>query len=398
MKNWKQKAIMFLVSQAVTLFGSTLVQMAIIWYVTLNTGEGVWISAFTIASYLPQFLISFIGGVWADRYSKKVLIIGADACIAIITLAMWFCIPYLSSASLMLSLLLIMSVIRSACAGIQTPAVNATLPHLVPQESLMRYNGINTTMQSIANFAAPAAAGVVLSFSTLGSALLIDVTTAIVGISIFACVAVPKGESKESSSVLADMKSGACYAVSNKILKTLLITYGFFIFFSVPSGFLAQLFVSRTFGETYWYLTAVEVVGFLGMITGGIIMSTWGGFKNRTLTLTFGLAVFGILGGVMAVSGYFLLYLVLMFLYGIPMTMIQTAVTTMIQENAEESMQGRVFGLLGTMYSGFLPIGMALFGPASDVIPLQWIMVVSGVILILMSVMFYCKNFFMKNK
>ena len=127
-------------------------------------------------------------------------------------------------------------------------------------------------------------------------------------------------------------------------------------------------------------------------------MSTWGGFKNRTLTLTFGLAVFGILGGVMAVSGYFLLYLVLMFLYGIPMTMIQTAVTTMIQENAEESMQGRVFGLLGTMYSGFLPIGMALFGPASDVIPLQWIMVVSGVILILMSVMFYCKNFFMKNK
>ena len=100
----------------------------------------------------------------------------------------------------------------------------------------------------------------------------------------------------------------------------------------------------------------------------------------------------------MAVSGYFLLYLVLMFLYGIPMTMIQTAVTTMIQENAEESMQGRVFGLLGTMYSGFLPIGMALFGPASDVIPLQWIMVVSGVILILMSVMFYCKNFFMKNK
>ena len=95
MKNWKQKTIMFLLSQAVTLFGSTLVQMAIIWYVTLNTGEGVWISTFTIASYLPQFLISFIGGVWADRYSKKVLIIGADACIAIITLAMWFCIPYL---------------------------------------------------------------------------------------------------------------------------------------------------------------------------------------------------------------------------------------------------------------------------------------------------------------
>ena len=60
--------MIFLASQAVTLFGSTLVQMAIVWYVTLNTGEGAWIAAFTVASYLPQFLISFLGGVWADRF------------------------------------------------------------------------------------------------------------------------------------------------------------------------------------------------------------------------------------------------------------------------------------------------------------------------------------------
>ena len=74
-----------------------------------------------------------------------------------------------------------------------------------------------------------------------------------------------------------------------------------------------------------------------------------------------------------------------MFLYGIPLTMIQTAVTTMIQENAEESMQGRVFGLLGTMYSGFLPVGMAVFGPLADVIPLPWIMIGSGVVLVLLA-------------
>ena len=57
----------------------------------------------------------------------------------------------------------------------------------------------------------------------------------------------------------------------------------------------------------------------------------------------------------------------------------------MIQENAEESMQGRVFGLLGTMYSGFLPIGMAIFGPLADVIPLSWIMIGSGVVLMLLA-------------
>ncbi len=388
----KRRTVIFLTSQAVTLFGSTLVQMAIVWYVTLNTGEGAWIAAFTVASYLPQFLISFLGGVWADRYNKKALIIGADAGIAVITLAMWLCMPYLGETSLMLPLLLAMSALRSIGAGIQTPAVNAVLPLLVPQEDLMRYNGINATMQSVVQFAAPAAAGALLSFSTLRSVLLIDILTAGIGIGIFSFVAVPRQLQTEKTSVFADMKIGTRYVMTDKLLRTLLITYGMFIFFSVPAGFLAQLFVSRTFGETYWYLTAVEVVGFLGMMTGGIIMSTWGGFKKRSTTLVSGLAAFGIVGTVMAVSGHFILYLALMFLYGIPLTMIQTAVTTMIQESSEERMQGRVFGLLGTMYSGFLPIGMAVFGPLADIIPLPWIMIGAGVVLILLAICLFVKR------
>lgn len=388
----KRRTIVFLASQAVTLFGSTLVQMAIVWYVTLNTGEGAWIAAFTVAAYLPQFLISFLGGVWADRYNKKALIIGADAGIAATTLAMWLCLPYLGETELMLPMLLTMSVLRSVGAGIQTPAVNALLPLLVPEDELMRYNGINATMQSVVQFAAPAAAGALLSFSTLGSVLLIDVLTAAVGIGIFSFVAVPRQLPAEKTSVFADMKLGTRYALSDKLLRLLLVTYGLFIFFSVPAGFLAQLFVSRTFGETYWYLTAVEVVGFLGMMTGGIVMSTWGGFKKRSTTLISALAVFGLVGVMMALSGHFITYLTLMFIYGIPLTMIQTAVTTMIQENAEESMQGRVFGLLGTMYSGFLPVGMAVFGPLADTIPLNLIMIASGAVLMLLAACLFMKS------
>ena len=152
----------------------------------------------------------------------------------------------------------------------------------------------------------------------------------------------------------------------------------------VWTGGMSEAEKKRMLEETL-YLTAVEVVGFLGMMTGGIVMSTWGGFRKRSKTLISGLAVFGLIGAAMAVSGHFILYLVLMFLYGIPLTMIQTAVTTMIQENAEESMQGRVFGLLGTMYSGFLPVGMAVFGPLADVIPLPWVMIGSGVVLVLLA-------------
>lgn len=385
--NWKSQAMLFLISQCITLFGSTLVQMAIVWYVTIQTSSGVWVAAFTVCSYLPQFLISFVAGVWADRHSRKKLIIGADSLIAFITFLMVLAIPHIADQTVILGGLLVMSVIRSLGAGIQTPAVNAVIPQLVPEDQIMRFNGINATMQSVVQFAAPAAAGVLLTINTLSSTLLIDIATAIVGIGLLSAVIIPKQAIQiEGTSVLKDMKTGIQYALSDKLIGKVLTVYGLFIFLCVPAGFLSQLFVSRVFGETYWYLTAVELAGFIGMVAGGLLMSIWGGFKSRVTTISVGLIAFGSLAIGMGLSKQFVLYLILMIIYGIAITMVQTATTTLIQEKAETSMQGRVFGLLGAMYSGFLPVGMAIFGPMADEIPLRWIMIGSGVALVVLSI------------
>lgn len=392
---WQKKTILFLTSQCITLFGSTLVQMAIVWYATMQTASGIWVAAFTICSYLPQFLISFVGGVWADRFSRKKLIICADASIAAVTLAMMMAIPYISTEPILLGGLLLMSIIRSLGAGIQTPAVNAVIPQLVPMEELMRYNGINATMQSIVQFAAPAAAGAIFAVSTLPATLMVDIITAALGIGLLSCLALPKQITpQKKNSILADMKVGIRYAFGNKVIGRLLILYGLFVLLSVPAGFLAGLLVRRVYGDTYWYLTAVELVGFAGMMAGGLLMSTWGGFKNRAQTLLIALCAFGLFSVGMGLSRNFILYLVLMLLYGIAMTMVQTAITTLLQEKTETEMQGRVFGLLGSMYSGFLPLGMAVFGPLADRVPLPWIMIAAGIVLVLISIIFRCNRQF----
>lgn len=389
---WKRQAMLFLISQCITLFGSTLVQMAIVWYVTIQTSSGVWVAAFTVCSYLPQFLVSFVAGVWADRHSRKKLIIGADSLIALVTFLMVLAIPHITDKTIILYSLLAMSVIRSFGAGIQTPAVNAVIPQLVPEDQIMRFNGINATMQSVIQFAAPAAAGALLTINTLSSTLLIDIATAIVGIGLLSAVMIPKQAIQSTeTSVLKDMKIGIKYTLSDKLIGKVLTVYGFFIFLCVPAGFLSQLFVSRVYGETYWYLTAVELAGFIGMLAGGLLMSIWGGFKSRVTTICVGLIAFGSLAIGMGLSKQFALYLTLMIIYGVAITMVQTATTTLIQEKAETSMQGRVFGLLGAMYSGFLPVGMAIFGPMADGIPLQWIMLGSGIALIVLSI-FVCTN------
>lgn len=277
---WKKKIILFLISQSITLFGSQIVQMAIVWYVTLHTTSGAWVAVFSVCSYLPQFLVSFVGGVCADRYNRKFLIIGADLGIAIVTFSMMFIMPYISTEIVLLSLLIIMSIFRSIGAGIQSPAVNAVIPQLVPPENLMRYNGINATMQSIVQFSAPAVAGIVLSVGTLQDTLLIDILTAIVGIALFACISLPKQDKRITSSlILSDMKSGINYVFLKRIIGLLLMIYGAFTFLCVPAGYLSGLLVSRIYGDTYWYLTAVEICGFGGMVIGGLLMSVWGGLS-----------------------------------------------------------------------------------------------------------------------
>lgn len=408
-KGWRRNAVLFLVSQSITLFGSTLVQMAVVWYVTLSTSSGAWTAAFSICSYLPQFLISIPGGVWADRFSRKRLIISSDLFTALIALAMIVLMPYLSTEPSLLSGLLLMSVLRSLCAGIQTPAVNAALAQLVPAGQFQRFNGINAAFQSFVQFAAPAAAGVVLSFGTLRMTLLIDIFTAIPGIILLSAVPLsgehPGELSAESSGNLSGrssglsrrssglsrrgsqrfssaLKTGLSYAFSHSPVRRLLILYGLFIFLCVPAGFLSGLLVSRAYGSSYGHLTAAELAGFAGMTAGGALMGTWGGFSRKEKTLSAGLVLFGAMAVLMGTTPDFPLYLVFMLVYGIALTAVQTTITTLLQECTDASVRGRVFGMLGSVYSGFLPLGMAVFGPLSDQMPLQWIMTASGIFLI----------------
>lgn len=395
--NWRNKIISFFISQSITLFGSQVVQMAIVWYVTLQTSSGSWIAAFSICSYLPQFLVTFPGGAWADRYDRKLLIIGADAGIAVITLGMFLLIPQISERDTLLRALLAMSGLRSIGAGIQFPAVNAVIPQIVPKESLMRYNSINAVLQSTVQFLSPAAAGVILTMGTLRFALLIDVFTAIIGIGIFGHILLPQKEEKiPSDSVYSDIREGIRYAFSRKMTGSLLMSYGIFTFLCVPAGYFSGLFVSRVYGGTYWYLTLTEVWGFGGMTAGGILMSILGnscsGLKKRCNILFAGFIVFGIMSAGMGIVKSFALYLIFMGIYGVALTTVQTTITTLIQEYTKSSIQGRVLGFMGAMYAVCYPAGMAVFGLMADRILLQWIMIGSGIVLILVPV-FLLKSF-----
>ena len=81
------------------------------------------------------------------------------------------------------------------------------------------------------------------------------------------------------------------------------------------------------------------------------------------------------------------------------LTMVQTASTTLLQENSAPEMVERIFGLFGAAYFGFLPIGMVVFGLLTDRISMRLLIVASGVLLILLAtVMFLDKSFYRRSR
>lgn len=192
---WRRNAALFIISQGISLFGSSIVQMAIVWQVALETSSGLWVTLLTLSSMIPQTVVSFFAGVWADRYPRKHLIILADVGIATVTLVL--ILVFLSGATAHLfPLLVLISALRSFGTGVQTPAISAVIPQIVPKKYLMRYNGINSSMASIIQFAAPAAAAMILYIGPFHWLLMIDVVTAIIGVLILSFVKIAHSKKK----------------------------------------------------------------------------------------------------------------------------------------------------------------------------------------------------------
>ncbi|NLL76063.1 MAG: MFS transporter [Clostridiales bacterium] len=384
MTNWKRNATLYIIGQFVSMFGSMLVQHAITWQITLETKSGVIMTLFTCAALLPMTLISPFAGVWADRYNRKHLIVISDACIALITLGL--AVTYISGYK-NIWLMFIVVVIRSFGQGIQQPAVSAMIPQIVPTESLQRFNGIQSSIQSLNMFVAPMAAGALLSFLPIEYIFFIDVATAAIGISIvviFVKVSgVPHAEEIKPGikAYFHELREGLRYINSKTWLKLVIIYSAFFSFFASPAALLTPLQTARTFGDDVWRLTAIEIVFSVGAVVGGILISVWGGFKNKAHTVATACAMFGLTAFLLGVVPNFWIYLGVMFICGVTMPLFNTPSTTLLQSKIEPDKMGRVFSVM-MMFGGMaMPLGMIVFGPLGDVVRIEWLLIASGMVI-----------------
>lgn len=389
--DWQKPFAVFIASQAISLFGSSLVQYAILWYITLETNSGLMMALSIIFGFLPTFFLSPFAGVWADRFDRKNLIMLSDLGIALATLILVivFRLGYHS-----VWLLFLISAIRSVGTAVQSPAVSAFLPQIVPEDKLMRANGLLASFQSAIALVSPIVSGALMSLWAIEFIFLVDVVTCILAVLILFTLKVAphaKALEKQALSYWHDLRLGFAYIRGHRLVRSLFVFFAFFFILVSPAAFLTPLQVARSFGEDVWRLTAIEVAFSGGMLLGGLLMSVWGGFKNRMHSMILSIYLIGINQVLLGIVSWFWVYVAVMVVVGITLPIFNTPAMTLLQEKVDEAYLGRVFGVLSMISSGFMPLAILVFGPLADRISIEWQLVVTGILLVTLGV-FLQKN------
>ncbi|QDE70227.1 MULTISPECIES: MFS transporter [Myxococcus] len=386
--SWKRNTALFLGSQALSLLGSSLVQYALLWQVTLQTRSSVMMTLYIVAGFLPTFLLSPFAGVWADRYDRRKLIVLADAMIALVTLALAVVFTLRGTE---LWLFFLAAAIRSVGTAVQQPAVGALLPQLVPEDQLMRVNSIQGTLHSVNMLGAPALAGFLMSVAPLQVLFYIDVVTAALAITLVTLfVRVeprPRAPEQEGASQLTEIRDGFRYIRGHAHLVPFFGYLGFIMVLITPAAFLTPLQTARSFGDEVWRLTAIEMVFSVGMMMGGAALAAWGGFSSRMRTMVASNVIMGACTVALGVVPHFGVYLAAMGIFGVALPLYNTPATVMLQERVEPTYLGRVFSVMTMLSTALMPMSMLLFGPLAEVVSIERLLQVTGVLVILLGLL-----------
>jgi DHA3 family macrolide efflux protein-like MFS transporter len=370
-KNWAPRFFAIWTGQGLSLFGSALVQFALVWWLAKETGSATTLTTALLVAMLPQIVIGPFAGALADRWNRRLIMILADSTIAAFSLLLaWL----FATGRVEIWHIYAIMAIRSLGSAFHFPAMAASTPLMVPEEHLTRVNGLNQTLQGINGLIAPPVGALLLGLFQTQAVLLIDVGTAALAILPLLFIPVPQPErieeptQSEKPSLLNDIGAALRYIRSWPGLVAILAMALFLNFLLVPAGALMPLLVTEHFKKGAIDLGLLESAEGFGIIAGGIILSIWGGFKSKIATSVAGIIGLGI--GVMltgiAPADQFYLAVTGSALLGFMIPITNGPIGAILQSVIRRDMQGRVMSLVSSAATAISPLGLLLAGPLSD--------------------------------
>lgn len=384
---WAPRFFTIWIGQAFSLFGSSLVQFALVWWLTQTTGSATVLAMATLAAVLPQVVIGPFAGALVDRWSRRLVMLAADGLIALTTLAL---IGLYAAGQMQVWHVYAVMFLRSALGAFHWTAMQASTSLMVPNGQLARVAGLNQTLNGAMSIVAPPTGALLLGVLPIHGVLAIDVGTALLAVAPLLFITIPQpvhtldavapGGEAARPSMWRDLRAGLRYVAGWPGLLAIILMAMVLNFIINPAFSLMPLLVTKHFGGGALQLGGLESAWGGGIVIGGLVLSAWGGFRRRVATSLMGIIGMGL--GTLAIglspANAFALAVGAMFFGGFMNPMANGPLFAVLQSSVAPEMQGRVMALVGSGSAAMMPLSLLIAGPVADALGVRVWYVVGG--------------------
>ncbi|MEA4916242.1 MFS transporter [Proteiniphilum sp.] len=382
--NWKRAFAIIWSGQFFSILTSSLVNFAIIIWISLQTGSAEMLAWAAFAAMLPQTIIGPFSGALIDRWNRKRIMMFADSFIALCTLALaflfWLDIARIWHIFGLLGL-------RSIGSAFHMPAMQASVPLLAPTDQLTRIAGVNQIIASVSQIAGPALGAMLITIWDIEYVLLFDVAGALMAVTslFFVHIPNPDNEVGRERHILKEMKEGAMIILRNRGLSWVFLYDVSVMFFIIPISVLFPLMTLDYFQGTEFQAGIIEAIWSVGALVGGAIMGAKVYKVNRVALINWMYLLCGItflLSGLLSPDG-FVWFAVLTAIGGVSGSVYNSAFTGLIQTKIDPAALGRVFSMFYTVSLIPAMVGLIGIGFLADGLGLTASFILSGAVILI---------------
>jgi len=372
---WNRNFSLLWQGQAISLLGNRAYSVAVMFWTMERTASASLVGLLMAAAIVPGVLLAPLGGTFADRHARVRILIGCDLGAGMAVLALAFLLRFDPPVRVVLVGLFSVAILGGILRSFLIPAVQASIPEIVPRERLASANSLNQFAVQMSLFVGQAAGGVLYQRCGAFLLLLFDGLSFLFAAGSSSLINLPQGapasELQGAGRGLRDFlghtRSGVRYVLALRGLRNFIFIASQLNFFFTPVLVLLPFYVrNQLCASADWYgyllagLSAGTVAGFL--LAGTLRLQG----RLRASTLLGCLVLGPGLSGLLGVVHMPILAVGLTFLIGTCFGMVNVYMITLLQASTPNEMRGRVLGFVTTLAAGLMPLGMALSGWIGD--------------------------------
>jgi MFS family permease len=360
--------IIIWLGQLVSTIGSIMTGFAIEIWVWEQTQQATTLTLWSFFTLLPSILISPIAGIIVDRWRRKYLMIVGDTVTVLTTIA--FLLLY-TSANLHIWQLYLIGAIAGAFQQVQELAYSASITLMVPQQQYIRVSGMRALSGRVSQIIAPPLAGFLYYAIGVAGIAVIDIITFGVAIAtvLFVAIPQPSRDLKPLSAPLnhwQELQFGIRYIFNHRNLLALLVVNAlFWLPHDIGDSLYSPLILSRTQNDARILGSTAIAAGF-GGVTGALLISTWGGQRQRIDGVLRGMIGAGISKIVFGLGRVPQVWLPAQFCSSVNFPILSSCDTAIWMTKVEPAIQGKVFAAQSLALQMVSAIAVLLAGPLAD--------------------------------